>query len=180
MTPEVHRNCMFSFSSYEIWKIGNGCWISSGCLLSLYLDLADIHPLILVTLSAQNWKDLGSFGCYSFMLSLLSLKKTVVVFFLFLYCLFSFFIFRGYLIVSLVVRFLISLNNISFHTQNIDGLLRIFSWCSRYADFLTRLNDDQNIRALFERSLSTLRPEESVEVGLISYFLVFLKKFHIS
>ncbi|XP_012568164.1 cleavage stimulation factor subunit 77 isoform X2 [Cicer arietinum] len=33
-----------------------------------------------------------------------------------------------------------------------------------YADFLTRLNDDQNIRALFERALSSLPPEESVEV----------------
>ncbi|KAJ1393235.1 Tetratricopeptide-like helical domain superfamily [Sesbania bispinosa] len=34
----------------------------------------------------------------------------------------------------------------------------------QYADFLTRLNDDQNIRALFERALSSLPPEESVEV----------------
>ncbi|KAL5563013.1 hypothetical protein UlMin_032760 [Ulmus minor] len=33
-----------------------------------------------------------------------------------------------------------------------------------YADFLTRLNDDTNIRALFERALSSLPPEESVEV----------------
>ncbi|XP_029125439.1 cleavage stimulation factor subunit 77 isoform X4 [Cajanus cajan] len=33
-----------------------------------------------------------------------------------------------------------------------------------YADFLTRLNDDQNIRALFERALSSLPPDESVEV----------------
>ncbi|XP_057445696.1 cleavage stimulation factor subunit 77 isoform X2 [Lotus japonicus] len=33
-----------------------------------------------------------------------------------------------------------------------------------YADFLTRLNDDQNIRALFERALSSLPPKESVEV----------------
>ncbi|KAF4367346.1 hypothetical protein F8388_025764 [Cannabis sativa] len=33
-----------------------------------------------------------------------------------------------------------------------------------YADFLTRLNDDRNIRALFERALSSLRPEDSVEV----------------
>ncbi|XP_030952136.1 cleavage stimulation factor subunit 77-like [Quercus lobata] len=33
-----------------------------------------------------------------------------------------------------------------------------------YADFLTRLNDDRNIRALFERALSSLPPEESVEV----------------
>ncbi|KAJ7976482.1 Cleavage stimulation factor subunit 77 [Quillaja saponaria] len=36
-----------------------------------------------------------------------------------------------------------------------------------YADFLTRLNDDQNIRALFERALSTLPAEESVEVWKI-------------
>ncbi|KAK4345376.1 hypothetical protein RND71_035552 [Anisodus tanguticus] len=33
-----------------------------------------------------------------------------------------------------------------------------------YADFLHRLNDDRNIRALFERALSSLPPEESVEV----------------
>ncbi|GFY89686.1 tetratricopeptide repeat (TPR)-like superfamily protein [Actinidia rufa] len=32
-----------------------------------------------------------------------------------------------------------------------------------YADFLSRLNDDRNIRALFERALSSLPPEESVE-----------------
>jgi len=42
---------------------------------------------------------------------------------------------------------------------------------------LIRLNDDQNIRALFERALSSLPPEESVEVGLTSYFLVLLKEF---
>lgn len=33
-----------------------------------------------------------------------------------------------------------------------------------YADFLIRLNDDQNIRALFERALSSLPLEDSVEV----------------
>ncbi|KAL1811942.1 hypothetical protein ACET3Z_022007 [Daucus carota] len=33
-----------------------------------------------------------------------------------------------------------------------------------YADFLFRLNDDRNIRALFERALSSLPPEKSVEV----------------
>ncbi|XP_057519299.1 cleavage stimulation factor subunit 77 isoform X2 [Amaranthus tricolor] len=33
-----------------------------------------------------------------------------------------------------------------------------------YADFLSRLNDDRNIRALFERALNSLPPEESVEV----------------
>ncbi|XP_073270103.1 cleavage stimulation factor subunit 77-like isoform X1 [Primulina huaijiensis] len=33
-----------------------------------------------------------------------------------------------------------------------------------YADFLCRLNDDRNIRALFERALSSLPPDESVEV----------------
>ncbi|KAJ0961205.1 hypothetical protein J5N97_000799 [Dioscorea zingiberensis] len=32
-----------------------------------------------------------------------------------------------------------------------------------YADFLCRLNDDRNVRALFERALSSLPPEESVE-----------------
>lgn len=35
---------------------------------------------------------------------------------------------------------------------------------SRYADFLCRLNDDRNVRALFERALSLLPPEKSVEV----------------
>jgi hypothetical protein len=39
------------------------------------------------------------------------------------------------------------------------------------------LNDDQNIRALFERALSSLPLEDSVEVGLHSYFLNPLKKF---
>lgn len=33
-----------------------------------------------------------------------------------------------------------------------------------YADFLSRVNDDRNIRALFERSLSSLPTHESVEV----------------
>ncbi|XP_042375309.1 cleavage stimulation factor subunit 77-like isoform X1 [Zingiber officinale] len=33
-----------------------------------------------------------------------------------------------------------------------------------YADFLCRLNDDRNVRALFERALSSLPPEKSVEV----------------
>ncbi|XP_072996994.1 cleavage stimulation factor subunit 77 [Typha latifolia] len=33
-----------------------------------------------------------------------------------------------------------------------------------YVDFLCRLNDDRNVRALFERALSSLPPEESVEV----------------
>ncbi|KAK1370158.1 Cleavage stimulation factor subunit 3 [Heracleum sosnowskyi] len=33
-----------------------------------------------------------------------------------------------------------------------------------YVDFLSRLNDDRNIRALFERALSALPPEKSVEV----------------
>ncbi|KAK9122524.1 hypothetical protein Sjap_012126 [Stephania japonica] len=33
-----------------------------------------------------------------------------------------------------------------------------------YADFLSRLNDDRNIRALFERALGSLPPKESVEV----------------
>lgn len=33
-----------------------------------------------------------------------------------------------------------------------------------YADFLCRLNDDRNVRALFERALSSLPPEESEEV----------------
>ncbi|MFS7920550.1 putative suppressor of forked, tetratricopeptide-like helical domain superfamily [Helianthus anomalus] len=33
-----------------------------------------------------------------------------------------------------------------------------------YADFLSRLNDDRNIRALFERALSSLHPKDSIEV----------------
>ncbi|XP_026451370.1 cleavage stimulation factor subunit 77-like [Papaver somniferum] len=33
-----------------------------------------------------------------------------------------------------------------------------------YADFLCRLNDDTNVRALFERALNTLPPEKSVEI----------------
>ncbi|KAJ4787280.1 mRNA 3'-end-processing protein rna14 [Rhynchospora pubera] len=33
-----------------------------------------------------------------------------------------------------------------------------------YADFLCKLNDDRNVRALFERALSLLPPEDSVEV----------------
>lgn len=33
-----------------------------------------------------------------------------------------------------------------------------------YADFLCRLNDDRNVRVLFERALSSLPPDESVEV----------------
>ncbi|RZC50999.1 hypothetical protein C5167_019426 [Papaver somniferum] len=33
-----------------------------------------------------------------------------------------------------------------------------------YADFLCRLNDDTNVRALFERALNSLPPEKSVEV----------------
>ncbi|KAI3975041.1 hypothetical protein MKX01_005152 [Papaver californicum] len=33
-----------------------------------------------------------------------------------------------------------------------------------YADFLCRLNDDRNVRALFERSLNSRPPEKSVEV----------------
>ncbi|KAF5814394.1 putative suppressor of forked, tetratricopeptide-like helical domain superfamily [Helianthus annuus] len=33
-----------------------------------------------------------------------------------------------------------------------------------YADFLSRLNDDRNIRALFERALSSLSPKDSIEV----------------
>ncbi|KAL6841494.1 hypothetical protein ACP4OV_028637 [Aristida adscensionis] len=33
-----------------------------------------------------------------------------------------------------------------------------------YTDFLCRLNDDRNVRALFERALSLLPPEQSIEV----------------
>jgi len=38
-----------------------------------------------------------------------------------------------------------------------------------YADFLCRLNDDRNVRALFERALSLLPPEKSTEVSLLFY-----------
>ncbi|KAL0348373.1 UNVERIFIED_CONTAM: Cleavage stimulation factor subunit [Sesamum angustifolium] len=38
------------------------------------------------------------------------------------------------------------------------------SYILEYADFLCRLNDDRNTRALFERALSSLPPDESVEV----------------
>ncbi|ESQ35021.1 hypothetical protein EUTSA_v10006915mg [Eutrema salsugineum] len=48
-----------------------------------------------------------------------------------------------------------------------EGLKRYMNepvYILEYADFLTRLNDDRNIRALFERALSTLPAEESAEV----------------
>lgn len=48
-----------------------------------------------------------------------------------------------------------------------NGLKRFMhepGYILEYADFLSRLNDDRNIRALFERALSSLPPEESVEV----------------
>ncbi|CAK8538091.1 unnamed protein product [Lathyrus sativus] len=48
-----------------------------------------------------------------------------------------------------------------------DGLKRFMHepvYILEYADFLTRLNDDRNIRALFERALSSLPPEKSVEI----------------
>ncbi|GAB2272686.1 Cleavage stimulation factor subunit 77 [Dionaea muscipula] len=38
------------------------------------------------------------------------------------------------------------------------------SYILEYADFLLRLNDERNTRALFERALSTLPPEQSAEV----------------
>lgn len=34
-----------------------------------------------------------------------------------------------------------------------------------YVAFLSRLNDEQNIRSLFERALSTLPPEKSINIG---------------
>jgi cleavage stimulation factor subunit 3 len=40
-----------------------------------------------------------------------------------------------------------------------------------YADFLCRLNDDRNVRALFERALSLLPPEESIEVEFLFHSL---------
>ncbi|XP_078438100.1 tetratricopeptide repeat (TPR)-like superfamily protein isoform X2 [Wolffia australiana] len=40
-----------------------------------------------------------------------------------------------------------------------------------YADFLCRLNDDRNVRALFERALSSIPPEDSSEVW--KRFLLF-------
>ncbi|KAL9276553.1 hypothetical protein ACSQ67_025900 [Phaseolus vulgaris] len=50
----------------------------------------------------------------------------------------------------------------SFVLEVVDGDEK--SQTIRYADFLIRMNDDQNIRALFERALSSLPPEESLEV----------------
>ncbi|WMV51258.1 hypothetical protein MTR67_044643 [Solanum verrucosum] len=46
-----------------------------------------------------------------------------------------------------------------------------------YADFLYRLNDDRNIRALFERALSSLPPEESVEVFFYYLFHCLILQF---
>ncbi|XP_016748515.2 cleavage stimulation factor subunit 77-like isoform X2 [Gossypium hirsutum] len=40
----------------------------------------------------------------------------------------------------------------------------LYSDVCRYADFLSCLNDDRNIRALFERALSSLPQEESIEI----------------
>uniref|UniRef100_A0A1D1XRF1 Cleavage stimulation factor subunit 3 n=1 Tax=Anthurium amnicola TaxID=1678845 RepID=A0A1D1XRF1_9ARAE len=48
-----------------------------------------------------------------------------------------------------------------------DGLKKFMReprYILEYADFLCRLNDDRNVRALFERALSSLSLEESVEV----------------
>ncbi|XP_077248941.1 tetratricopeptide repeat (TPR)-like superfamily protein [Tasmannia lanceolata] len=53
------------------------------------------------------------------------------------------------------------------HTVFETGLKRFMhepGYILEYADFLCRLNDDRNVRALFERALSLLPPEESVEV----------------
>ena len=46
--------------------------------------------------------------------------------------------------------------------------------CRRYADFLSRLNDDRNIRALFERALSSLQIEESTEVYVFQLFIFYV------
>jgi hypothetical protein len=43
----------------------------------------------------------------------------------------------------------------------------------RYADFLCRLNDDRNVRALFERALSLLPPEKSTEVTFCFIVILF-------
>ncbi|KAL1224078.1 Cleavage stimulation factor subunit 77 [Cardamine amara subsp. amara] len=59
-----------------------------------------------------------------------------------------------------------------------EGLKRYMSepvYILEYADFLTRLNDDRNIRALFERALSTLPTEESAEVW--ERFIQFEQKY---
>ncbi|XP_073292716.1 uncharacterized protein [Primulina huaijiensis] len=45
-----------------------------------------------------------------------------------------------------------------------------------YADFLCHLSDDRNIRALFERALSSLLPDESVELAH-NIFEAGLKRF---
>lgn len=49
-------------------------------------------------------------------------------------------------------------------TSTRNFLSNCYHTYGRYADFLSRLNDDRNIRALFERTLSSLPPGESVEV----------------
>ncbi|CAI9104386.1 OLC1v1003045C1 [Oldenlandia corymbosa var. corymbosa] len=53
------------------------------------------------------------------------------------------------------------------HTVFEAGMKRFMhepSYILEYADFLARVNDDRNIRALFERALNLLPPEESVEI----------------
>ncbi|KAI3957936.1 hypothetical protein MKW92_011633 [Papaver armeniacum] len=44
------------------------------------------------------------------------------------------------------------------------GFMHEPEYILEYVDFLCRLNDDKNVRALFERALSSLPPEKSVEV----------------
>ncbi len=47
----------------------------------------------------------------------------------------------------------------------------LLNYC-RYVDFLCRMNDDRNVRVLFERALSVLPPEESAEVCLLCIFIL--------
>lgn len=62
----------------------------------------------------------------------------------------------------------------------IVGSYLMLTLCCRYADFLSRMNDDRNIRALFERALSSLPPEESVEVVSWKHFAyIFVRALHI-
>ena len=67
-----------------------------------------------------------------------------------------------------------------FHYWQIKfvDFLRLLRWF-RYAAFLCRLNDDRNVRALFERALSLLPPEESVEVNIFFYLLRVTQHFYI-
>lgn len=54
--------------------------------------------------------------------------------------------------------------NITYSSVDVLDTYILFPCVSRYADFLCRMNDDRNVRVLFERALSVLPAEESAEV----------------